>query len=228
MVNHWHNCPESLCSLHPWRFSKHDLTKPSATWSIFEALNTSSDQMTSRGLFQPNLFHDSTIAGYLLYFPENWTESFVSIVFTGTLFVTTTYFTKEKRKQKSNPERKNWSKIMCKSYTKTPVSQSCWLLLVFGMRGSIKWIKCKNKQSEAFCSQSLLSSYCFPTVMTVIQAVQSLGWGSKRWITLTPLSPLQWSHIENRCDWKRLGPVYKGKSLFNTALCEKELFVFVT
>lgn len=50
--------------------------------------------------------------------------------------------------------------------------------------------------------------------MTVIQAVQSLGWGSKRWITLTPLPPLQWSHIENRHDWERLGPVYKRKVTF--------------
>lgn len=77
VVNHWHDCPERLCNLHPWRFSKHDWTKPRAIWSKFEALSTSFDQMTSRGLFQPNLFHDFTIAGYHQYNScciPGWTE----------------------------------------------------------------------------------------------------------------------------------------------------------
>lgn len=112
---------------------------------------------------------------------------------------------------KSNIERKDESKVMCKSYTKPPMSQSCWLLLVLVWEEASSGLSARTNKLRHFASRVSCHS-------PDSQHSGDLSY-AESWMRLQVLnhfdSPLlQWSHIENQHDWERLGTVYKRKVNF--------------
>lgn len=112
---------------------------------------------------------------------------------------------------------------MFKSYTKPPVSQSCWLLLVLAWEEiqsglSARTNNLRHSASRFSCHPPASQNDSDPSCAVLDEAPST----ESLWLPSLP-----WNDHGQKTDMteRDSGPVYKGKSLFSTAYMKKDCLV---